>query len=135
MKDNVFLDTNILVYLYSKTEITKRDVCLSLFNKYICITSTQALNEFCNVCIKKYKIGSETVHSFINTIASVCNIKTITTKIIYDALQLNKEFGYSYYDSLMLASALDSQSKILFSEDMQNGQMINGRFVIRNPFK
>ena len=56
MKGSVFLDTNILVYLYSNTETDKRNISISLLKKYVCLTSTQALNEFSNVYIKKYKV-------------------------------------------------------------------------------
>jgi predicted nucleic acid-binding protein len=59
MKGSVFLDTNILVYLYSTTEPQKRSKSISVMTDYFCTTSTQALNEFNNVFIKKYKMPND----------------------------------------------------------------------------
>ena len=50
------------------------------------------------------------------------------------AVQLTRRYGYSYYDSLIEASALEAQCSILVSEDMQNGMLIDDRLRIVNPF-
>ena len=135
MNDNVFLDTNILVYLYSKTESEKREACLSIFKQYSCTTSTQVLNEFCNVFIKKYGIPINRIKEFIASILKICRIKFINESTVYFALDLNNQYGYSYYDCLILASALESDCEVLFSEDMSDRQIIEGRLKITNPFK
>jgi len=134
MRDSVFLDTNVLVYLYSKTEIDKRNTSILLFKKYICLTSTQALNEFTNVYIKKYKVINSEIKEFIGRITIYCDVKLVSEKIIYNAIDLNNKYGYSYYDCLMLASALESGCKILFSEDMSDGQIVDGSLKIVNPY-
>ncbi|MCL2386011.1 MAG: PIN domain-containing protein [Defluviitaleaceae bacterium] len=130
----VFLDTNVLVYLYSNTESQKRDASISLFKKYTCVTSTQALNEFCNVYIQKYKISSKELKKFIGNIIKSCDVRLVTEQIIIDAINLNNKYGYSYYDCLILASALDSNCNTLFSEDLHNGQTIESKLKITNPF-
>ena len=56
MKDKAFIDTNVLVYLYSEDEAEKQALAYDAIEKYDCITSTQVLNEFSNVCIKKLGI-------------------------------------------------------------------------------
>ena len=135
MQDSVFLDTNILVYLFSNNELSKRNTSIALFKEYICITSTQALNEFSNVYLKKYKIPNDEVKKFIDSVVKYCDIKLITEQIIYNAIDLNSKYAYSYYDCLMLASALDNRCSILFSEDMNDGQVIEGNLKIINPYK
>ena len=134
MKDRVFLDTNVLVYLYSSAETEKRNVSVSLFEKYVCLTNTQALNEFSNVYLKKYKIPNDKIKGFLGSIIESCDLKLINRKIIFNAVELNAGYGYSYYDCLMLASALNSGCKVLFSEDMQHGHVVEGQLQIINPF-
>ena len=68
-------------------------------------------------------------------ISKVCKIKPITGQNIYKALDINNKYGYSYYDCLMLASALESNCDIILSEDMSNGQIIENKLKIINPFK
>ena len=130
MQDSVFLDTNVLVYLYSNDEPEKRNASIALFKKYICATSTQALNEFSNVYLKKYKIPNDEVKRLIGSIIKSCDIQLITEQIICSAIDLNTKYGYSYYDCLMLASALDSNCNTIYSEDMNDGQVIEGKLEI-----
>jgi predicted nucleic acid-binding protein len=134
MSDNVFLDTNVLVYLYSSAEPRKRDVSISILKNHICTTSTQALNEFSNVFIKKYNVSDTELKKYILSISNACYVRLITPKLVYHAIDLNSRYGYSYYDCLMIASALDSNCGILFSEDMKDGQIIEGSIEIINPF-
>ena len=135
MKDSVFLDTNILVYLYSNTEKQKREISISLLKTYICTISTQVLNEFCNVLIKKYKIKNNEIKMFITNILKSSSLQLITEQIINCAIDLNRIYGYSYYDCLMLASALNSNNGVIFSEDLKDGQIIETKLKIINPFK
>ncbi len=54
---------------------------------------------------------------------------------ISDAVRLADRYGYSFYDSLIVAAALESGCSILYSEDMQSGQLIDGTLTIRSPFQ
>jgi predicted nucleic acid-binding protein len=69
MKDRVFLDTNVLVYLYSEDEPDKQAVAIDAMDSYLCVTSTQALNEFCNVCLKKLRMPAEVIGLSIDEIS------------------------------------------------------------------
>ena len=135
MKDNVFLDTNILVYLYSSTETEKRNISISILERYRCITSILALNEFCNVFIKKYNVPNDKIKDYIANISKSCHIKFINEQNVYKALEINTRYGYSYYDCLMLASALESGCGVILTEDMSGGQIIENKLEIVNPFK
>jgi predicted nucleic acid-binding protein len=129
-----FLDTNILVYLYSDTDESKRSRAYSLFAQYDCRISTQVLNEFSNICIRKWKASKEDILSSIDKICSYCGTAYIYEQTIKHALKINERYGYSYYDSLIIASALELDCKYLFSEDMSDGQVIEGQVTIRNIF-
>jgi len=135
MSGNVFLDTNILVYLYSTSEPLKRNTSISIIKDCTCTTSTQALNELSNVLIKKYKMPNNSIKTSIANISRSCLIQLVTENTISKAVDLNDRYGYSYYDCLMLASALESDCNVLFSEDMGDGQVIENKVKIVNPYK
>ena len=59
----------------------------------------------------------------------------ITEAVFDDSLSIGLQYGYSTYDSLILAAALASTCGTLYSEDMQHGQIIRGKLTIINPFK
>jgi len=134
MSDNVFLDTNIFVYLYSEDEPEKQFVALDVLEQANCITSTQVLNEFCSVCLRKLKMPVNEVLQSIEEIKDNCELCYIDIEIIQKALKLNGKYGYSYYDCLILASALLNGCQCLYSEDMQHNQLIEGKLKIINPF-
>jgi predicted nucleic acid-binding protein len=134
MKDKVFLDTNVLIYLFSATELTKRNISLKILKDYNCVTSTQGLNEFANVNLKKYKMSHNDIEESIGNIARICRLCYISQKTVYSAIEMNKTYGYSYYDCLMLASAIEEDCTVLFSEDMSNQHQINSKLNIINPY-
>ena len=135
MNDNVFLDTNILVYLYSEDEPAKQSVAVNIFDRFGCVTSTQVINEFCAVCLRKFKMPADEVHRAIAEIAENCKLCYIDMGVIQNALLLHDKYGYTYYDCLVLASAIDNGCRCLCSEDMQHNQFIEGKLKIINPFK
>ncbi len=135
MKDKVFLDTNVLAYLYSVDEPEKQERAIKPMNQYEVITSTQALNEFSHVLIKKWKVSFETVKKAIDEIKSYCENTIVDTDIIKKALDIHGKYGYSYFDSLMLASSVANACKYILTEDMNDGQVIENILTIKNIFK
>ena len=135
MSDKIFLDSNIFIYIYSNTEPLKSNIAQNAINENDCYTSTQALNELSNVCIKKWNIDRNVIENAINEICSVCKVNLITEDTIKKSLYINEKYKYSYYDSLILASALENGCQKIFSEDMQNGQVIENTLTIINIFK
>ena len=73
-----FLDTNILIYLYSDFEPDKKKISLNEFNKYDRFVNTQVLTEFCNICLKKLSLSTSEINSALSTIISKCNLLTVT---------------------------------------------------------
>ncbi|MDR2884536.1 MAG: PIN domain-containing protein [Deferribacteraceae bacterium] len=132
MQDRVFIDTNIFFYLYSTDEVEKRTKIEEVTEQYSCITSTQAINEFSNILIKKLKLPVEQIKSVIAEIYSFCNVIEIELPIIEQALDIHEMYKYSYYDCLMLSAALTSRCTQIFTEDMQDGQIIKNRLTIKN---
>jgi predicted nucleic acid-binding protein len=74
------------------------------------------------------------VQAAVREIMNTCNLIIVDDKTVTNALGLHGKYGYSYYDSLMLASALEIGSKYLLTEDMADGQIIEDILTIRNIF-
>ena len=129
-----FVDTNILVYLYSAQEPEKRQIAMAAINQYDRAISTQVLSEFCNVCIRKLNFKISPVKKAILEICSACEIFTVDKPHITFALDLHEKYGYSYYDSLIIATALDGGCEYLLTEDLADGQVIEGKLTIKNIF-
>jgi len=70
----------------------------------------------------------------IDEILDTCNLLAVRHGTIKKSLVLNVRYGYSYYDCLIIASALEADCKYLFTEDMQNGQIVENTLKIVNPF-
>ncbi|GBU24558.1 hypothetical protein R83H12_01192 [Fibrobacteria bacterium R8-3-H12] len=132
MNGNIFLDTNVFIYAYSN-DISKKKRSFELFN-LLCITSTQVLGELSNVCFKKLKFSETNVSIAIKEVMDYCDIFIVNETTIQRAIYIKGRYGYSYYDSLVLASAFECNCSVLYSEDMQNGQVIENSLKIINPF-
>jgi predicted nucleic acid-binding protein len=135
MNVKAFLDTNILIYAYSAKEPKKRDVACRLLNQYDCITSTQIFNEASNVWLKKFNWNIDRIKEHLDNIELICEeVLAIERSTINMALDLRQDYNFSYYDSLMLASALEGDCVVIFTEDMNDGQYINKSLQIVNSF-
>ena len=135
MSDRVFLDTNVIIYLYSEDEKEKRDAAYRVLNSNKCVTSTQAFNESSNIWYKKFNFDESQINQYLNEIEAVCDdIILIQRRTINQALSIKTRYCYSYYDCLMLASALDGNCRIFFTEDMSDGQLVEDKLKIVNPF-
>lgn len=136
MKDSVFIDTNIILYSYSQTEIEKAKIANKLiFDAQICIVSNQVINETINILYKKYKLQSEQIEDVILELDNSFKICSFSIKTQVKALRIKEKYKYQYYDSLIIATAIESGCSILYSEDMQHNQNIENKIVIINPFK
>ena len=133
--ERAFLDTNILIYLYSDTDISKREKAARTIGMYERFVSTQVLSEFSNVCIRKLKLPATSAKKAVLEIIDICNVVLIDDHTVTSALEYHDKYKYSFYDSLIITSALESGCQYLFSEDMSDGQLIDGRLAVRNIFK
>jgi predicted nucleic acid-binding protein len=122
-----------LVYKYSNDEPKKQAIAYDILNREECILSTQTLNEFSNICFKKKKYTAAMIKDYIAEILENCNYAVVSLNTIDHALILHEKFLYSYYDCLMLASAMECGCNSIYTEDMQDGQVIEG-LTIHNIF-
>ena len=133
-----FLDTNIFVYLFDETDDYKREraerlVQQVLENETGCI-SYQVVQETLNVVIQKLNATPERARQILDH-ALIPLWRVNPTRTLYQrGLELQTRYSFSFYDSLIVAAALDAGCKTLYSEDLQHGLQIEG-VTITNPFR
>ena len=139
MKDKYFIDTNILVYSFDKSNLKKQQkskeiISDALYNHEGCI-SYQVIQEFVNVALQKFDTPltkDDCIKYVTNVLEPLCEVLS-SIELYKDALEIKEGWQYSFYDSLIISSALRAKCNILFTEDMQHNQRIRD-LVIINPF-
>lgn len=134
MKDKVFLDSNIQIYSYSNNEEEKKNIARKLISSNNTFISTQVLQELTNTVTRKFKF---TYINAQNAIKECCRNNTLhinTEETVLSACKIAEQYTYSFYDSLIIAAAIECGCTILYSEDMHHNQVINKSLTIINPF-
>ncbi|NCQ97900.1 PIN domain-containing protein [Microcystis aeruginosa] len=134
MPDKVFIDTNVLIYGYSEDEPDKRQQAIDCVRSGEAWISTQVLNETINVLKRKFSLSYSQIREAVQELSEGFPIVLVSVNTIEMALNLAERYQYSYFDSLILASALEAGCQILYSEDLQDGQRIENQLTIINPF-
>lgn len=131
--DKCFIDTNILIYCYTDTEPEKKRKALTVAEMPDSHISTQVLTEFANTLKRKFSITSDGIILALKEVRK--NFKVFVNKpdTIEYACSISEKYKFSFYDSLIIAAALHSDCKILYSEDMQHKQIIKQKLKIVNP--
>lgn len=132
MIDSTFVDSNIWIYLLSDDKF-KKSKALTLLRQKPTI-STQVLSENANVCLKKLKLSHQDIFQHLQELTFYCQVVEISSTFIFDALRISAEYKYSFYDSLIVATALNTSCEVLYSEDLQHNQNIDKKLKILNPF-
>ncbi|MFA7083364.1 MAG: PIN domain-containing protein [Arcobacteraceae bacterium] len=136
MQDNIFLDSNIILYCYSNDETDKQAIARNIFEQYStpCI-SKQVINEVSNILFRKFKLDCESIENAILQISNLVEILDFNLTTQIKAIRLKKSYNLQYFDALIVATALENNCNTLYSEDMQNGLVVEGKLTIINPFE
>lgn len=132
-EDKAFLDTNILLYLMSADETRSMQAENTIADGGT--ISVQVLNEFASVARRKLKMSFAEIQEILSQIRVICPVVPITVNEHDLGLRIAEYYGFSIYDALIVATALLADCTILYSEDIQDGQLIDDQLVIRNPFE
>ena len=127
-----FFDTSVLLYLLS-SDTDKADRIETLLSARG-IVSVQVLNEFAVVALRKLKMPLSEVREILDTIRAVCAVEPLTIETHDRGLAVCERYRFSLYDSMLVAAALISGATILYSEDLQHGQVIDNQLRVTNPF-
>jgi predicted nucleic acid-binding protein len=127
-----FFDTSVLLYLLS-SDTAKADRIEALLSARG-VVSVQVLNEFAVVALRKLKMPLNEVREILDTIRAVCAVEPVTVETHDRGLAVIERYKFSLYDSMLVAAALIAGAKIIYSEDLQHGQLIDNQLRITNPF-
>ena len=136
MGDKSFIDTNIWVYAHlQEANNNKCNTAVALLEKLpLLVSSTQVLSEYYSV-MQRNKIPDNLIQDNVEIILAITDVSVIQVMTIRLAHKIKLKYSFSYWDSLVLASALEAGCQCLYSEDMQHKQIIEGSLMIVNPFK
>jgi len=133
MKDKIFIDTNVFVYAYLENPKKREELLRSFTTDNIVFISTQVCNEYYSALLKN-KIENSDIQSSLYSLVQMVNVASISKDTVLQSFEIKNRYSFSYWDSLILSSALENECSIVYSEDMQDGQLINGVLRIINPF-
>ena len=130
--DDAFFDTNVVLYLLS-ADSTKADRAEALIGGGG-IISVQVLNEFASVASRKLGVSLVEIREMLDVVRAVCDVESISEATHDLGLAVCERYRFSIYDSMIVASALLASCRVLYSEDLNDGQRIDDQLTIRDPF-
>jgi predicted nucleic acid-binding protein len=124
-----FFDTNVLIYQMDRQNLTKRGKCRNLVRRAVeagdAVISTQVLQEFYIVSTKKLGMKALQAKSLIHAFNNM-EVVTINTDLIDEAIDISVQYRLSFWDSLIIAAAESARCALLYTEDLNPGQIIRG---------
>jgi len=136
MPDRIFLDTNILLYAKIDDGSDKHSKCHGLLTTILVgseiVVSTQVLNEY-YVNANKMTIPPAEIQSTIFQFISDFEVIPLTKELVPETFHILNRYKFSYWDSNIVSAALQGDCDVLYTEDLQEGQIINNRLRIINP--
>jgi len=135
MSDRVFIDSNIFLYAFNDDDLRKQqlatDIIMSRINH--CYISIQVINEVSSNMLRKLLSTNDEVEEFVRDSYKRFSVQNITQTVFIQACSLREKYNLSYYDSIIVSSAIEAKCTILYSEDMQHNLQIKELSII-NPF-
>ena len=135
MKDKIFVDSNIWVYLFASDEASKNErarkfVADNTAKGNIFVISYQVINEIAAVLKRKKKFDESKIQFVIETMLDLCVVQDFSREIVLGASDLRSTTSLSYWDSIIVATAIEADCQYLTSEDMQSGQKIDDVTIV-----
>jgi predicted nucleic acid-binding protein len=131
-----FVDTNIWLYAFVEGDNRRKSArAKSLLEaSRAVIVSPQVINEVCVNLIKKAQFSAPQVQQLIESFYAKYVVVEVSKALLLTASALRQQYAFSFWDSTIVASALQAGASVLYSEDMQAGLVVENRVRIINPF-
>jgi len=130
-----FIDTNIWLYAFIQSQNkAKTETARTILKKCETFISTQIINEMCVNLIKKVNFSEEKIQNLIESLYEKYTVFELSRDILLKASRIRANHRFSFWDSVVTASALDCDADYLLSEDMQDGFTLEKKLTIINPF-
>ena len=133
-----FIDTNIWLYAFiSSQDEAKSKIAQTLLQKPNdqIVISTQIINEICVNLLRKANLEESALQELINSFYNRYKVVQLENVILVKASELRQRYSLSYWDSVVVATAIKAGANTLYSEDMQHEQTIDNSLTIVNPFR
>jgi len=131
-----FIDTNVLIYAEANDLPQKQRTALTLlkqlFEEATGVISTQVLQEYCNIALKKLRLPAQHVRAQLDLFEQF-EVLQVTPAIIHAGLDLQQTRSLSFYDAIIVASAQTAGCPVLLSENLNAGETMGGVRIV-NPF-
>lgn len=127
-----FADTNVAIYAVD-VDVAKREKALAVLAARPVI-STQVVNEYLNVLLAKRKLARADANELARALMATSDVAAVTPDITELAMHIGERYQINHWDSLIVAAALATGCDVLYSEDLQDGQVFEGRLTVKNPF-
>jgi len=140
MSARTFFDTNVVSYSLDNTDGRKGAIAKSLLRSAVetksGFLSYQVVQELLNLGYKKFKppMTQTEARLFLDDVASGFHFVLWSVELTQKAIDVRNRFQFSWYDSLIVAAALEAKCDVLYTEDLNHGQRIEGLVVV-NPFR
>lgn len=140
MSDRYFIDTNVFVHSFDDRSPERRSRARTLIKGALesqqGIISWQVIQEFLNVALRRFErpMKPSDCRAYLDGVLMPLYEVLPSRSLYRSALLIHEDTGYSFYDTLIIASALEGGCTTLFTEDLQDGQRI-GSMTIQNPFR
>jgi predicted nucleic acid-binding protein len=137
LPESCFIDTNLWLYAFIEgNDLGKSTRVKSLIETQSAISvSTQVINEVCVNLIKKAQFSEQQVQQLIESFYAKYVVVELSRPLLLKASALRGQYAFSFWDSIIVSSALYADASVLYSEDMQGELVVENRLRIINPFK
>jgi predicted nucleic acid-binding protein len=129
----IALDSNILIYNHSLDYESKRLIARDCFKEKP-VVSSQVISEYLNVMRRNFKMQKQELMQLCSSWLEKCFVQPVILSTIKLAQNLVGKYDFQIFDGIIVAAALEADCDILYSEDMQDGQIIENMLKIVNPF-
>ena len=130
-----FIDTNIWLYSFIQgQDAEKNEISRAIIKECEIVISTQFVNEMCVNLKKKVGFSEIEIQNLIASLYRKYTVFELSQDILLLASKIRINHSFSFWDSIVAASALDCDAEYLISEDMQDGFLLENRLKIMNPF-
>lgn len=130
----IAIDTNILIYLHEINPVSDKRLIASELVSNGPLISSQVVSEYLNVCHKRLKMTKQDCLDSLMGWLPFCDLAIFELAIFNSAIHLVKKYQFQMFDGIIVASALNGDCSILYSEDMQHDLLVENKLRIINPF-
>lgn len=140
MSDRFFLDTNVFVYELDRREPAKSQRASELIDSAVAskrgVVSYQVVQEFFHIALTRFAkpFSTREAEDYLSLTFKPILAVHSSPRLLLEALRVHGQFRFSWYESLIVAAALQAECSVLYTEDMQHGQRV-GNVKIQNPFR